>query len=254
MAKYETIIYEVKEPIATVTLNRPERRNALNAQLCTEMANALLEAEADESVRVVVLTGTPPVFCGGQDLRMDSEERQIYGPARQRAEQTIRRLKKVVIARINGDAMGGGTYMATACDIVVAVSTARFALREIQAGFISAGAQFYTIGMRRALEMSLTGRYVFADEAERWGLINKAVPADELNQAVNEYVEMIANLQPLGLMYTKLINCFILDNLANMEAVRPINQVISGILRQSEDQAEARSAVLEKRKPVFKGR
>ncbi|MDP3064748.1 MAG: enoyl-CoA hydratase/isomerase family protein [Chloroflexota bacterium] len=258
MSKYETIKYEVKAPIATVTLNRPERRNALNTELCTEMADALLEAEADENIRVIVLTGAPPVFCAGQDLKFtykqDPAEFQAYGQSNQRAQQTMRHLKKAVIARVNGDALGGGTYMATACDIVVAVSTARFAMREINAGLTSTGAHFYTIGMRRALEMSLTGRYVFADEAERWGLINKAVPADKLDQAVNEYAEMIANLPPLGVMYTKQVNAFMWDNVANMQALRPMQQVISSILHKTEDRAEAQRSVLEKRKPVFNGR
>jgi enoyl-CoA hydratase/carnithine racemase len=258
MVKYETILYDVKAPIAIVTLNRPERRNALNTELCTEMADALLEAESDESVRVVVLTGAPPVFCAGQDLKFtykqDPKEFEAYGRSNQRAQQTIRHLKKAVIARVNGDALGGGTYMATACDIVVAVSTARFAMREINAGLTSTGAHFYTIGMRRSLEMSLTGRYVFADEAERWGLINKAVPADKLDGAVNEYAEMIANLPPLGVMYTKQVNAFMWDNVANMQALRPLQQMVSSILHKTEDRAEAQRSVLEKRKPVFKGR
>lgn len=258
MPIYQTVIYEKKGPIATVTLNRPERRNALNTELCNEMSDALLEAEADPEVRVAILTGTPPVFCAGQDLKFtykqDPKDFEEYIQANGRAQTTIRHLKKAVIGRINGDALGGGTMMATDCDIVVAVNTARFAMREINTGLISAGTHFYTIGMRRALEMALTGRYVFAPEAEQWGLINKSVPAEKLDETVAQYAEMIAGLPPLGVEYTKLVNNFMFDHIANMTAVRPLNQVIASILHKTEDRAEAQRATLEKRKPVFKGR
>ncbi len=258
MGSYETILLDRKGPIATVTLNRPERRNALNTQLCRELTAAMLEAEADTDVRVVVLTGTPPVFCAGQDLKFTYKQSMgdfdEYGEANNKARETIRHLKKAVIARVNGDALGGGTYMATACDIVVAVDTARFAMREINAGLQSGGAHFFTIGMRRSLEMTLTGRYVFAPEAEQWGLINKSVPTGKLDEAVAYYADMIAGLPPLGVQYTKLVNNFMLENIANMDALRPLQIAIRTILHNSEDRSEAQRAVLEKRKPVFKGR
>ena len=258
MPDFQTIVYEKKGSIATVTLNRPERRNALNTELCTEMASALIEAEADPEVRAVVLTGAPPVFCAGQDLKFtykqDPKDFEVYIAANFRAQETIRHLKKAVIGRINGDALGGGTMMACCCDIVVAVNTARFAMREINTGLTSAGTHFYTIGMRRALEMAITGRYVFAPEAEQWGLINKSVPADKLDETVAWYANMIAELPPMGIMYTKLVNAFMLENVANMSAAHPVNQVIASILHKTEDRAEAQRATLEKRKPVFKGR
>jgi enoyl-CoA hydratase/carnithine racemase len=256
MAIYETILYRTEGPVATISLNRPERRNALNTQLFMELVDALDVAEADENVRCVVLTGEGPVFCAGQDLKFtleaDLKAYEEYGKWNRMGRDRIRKLEKPVVARVQGDAIGGGTYIATACDLVVAVKHARFAMREINAGVHSGGAHLFTVGRARAMEMNLLGRYVSAEEAERWGLINKAVEPDQLDAAVKDYVDQLCELPPLGLKYTKIATNLLL-NIAGFDALLDA-RVGHPFLFLTEDNKEAKRAILEKRKPRFTGK
>lgn len=256
MADYQRHIYEKDGPIARITFNRPERRNAHDTLFFQELCDALDDAEQDENVRVVVLTGNGPVFCAGQDLKFtasaDRAQTLEYSAWNRRGRDKIQYLAKPVIARVNGDALGGGTYIATACDLIVALDGARLAMREINAGVHSGGAHLLTIGRQRSLEMNLLGRYVYAEEAAQWGLINKCVrTVEELDRQVAEWSELLVNLPPLGLRATKKATNLALE-LAGYQQLRQAE--IGRDLFYTEDYWEAKRAFVEKRKPNFKGR
>src|SRR5690606_31934344 len=143
----------------------------------------------------------------GQDLRFtrtaDAKAIDAYGRWNVAARQRIQRNFKPVVAAVNGPAIGGGTYLATASDLVVAVDTAYFQMREIQAGNHAGGAFLFTIGRARSLELSLLGRKIPAPQAEHLGLINRSVPAADFKAAVDDYVNALLELPPLAIRYTK---------------------------------------------------
>lgn len=257
MSGYETITYHAAERVATITFARPERRNALDTQVCGEVIDAMRTAEADPEVLCVVLTGEGSVFCAGQNLRFtfssDPQSYDKYRRINRKMRDTIQRLDTPVIARVQGDAIGGGTYIATCCDLVVAVKDARFAMREINAGVHSGGAHLFTIGRARSMEMNLLGRYVSAVEAERWDLINRAVEPGDLDAQVDEFVQTILALPPLAVTYTKFGTNMLLD-MAGYYAWLDAHVGIHPSLPWTEDGKEAKRAFLEKREPHFTGR
>ena len=257
MSSHETITYEKQDRVATVTFARPERRNALDTQVCTEVIDAMRTAESDPEVLCVVLTDEGSVFCAGQNLRFtfstDPQAYEEYRRVNRRMRDTIQKLEQPVIARVQGDAIGGGTYIATCCDLVVAVKEARFAMREINAGVHSGGAHLFTVGRARSMEMNLLGRYVSAVEAERWDLINRAVEPEELDATVDDFVQTILALPPLAVSYTKFGTNLLLD-MAGYYTWLDAHVGIHPSLPWTEDGKEAKRAFLEKREPRFTGR
>lgn len=252
----ETNDYSVADQVATISFSRPERRNALDSQVFRDLIGALDDAEDDPDVHVVVITGQGPAFCAGQNLKFTLEatldEKEEYQRLNYAGRDRIRRLEKPVVARVQGDALGGGTYVATSCDLVVAVKSARFAMREIHSGEQSGGAHLFTIGRARSNEMNLLGRYVGAEEAERWGLINRAVEPDDLDRMVQEFTDQLRALPPIGLKYTKISQNLLLD-MAGF-AVHVQARAGHPYLFLTEDAKEARRSFGEKRKPNFQGR
>ena len=255
MAK-SLVLYTVDNNIATITLNRPDKRNATNPALYEELNAAMSRALADKNIRVLILTGSGTVFCAGQDLKFTLEanrqEFKEYMKINLDTRELLRTMAKPVIAKINGDALGGGCYLATACDIIIAASHARFAMREILIGMHSGGAHLFTVGRARAMEINMTGRFISAQEAERWGLINTVVEAPELSKATDDMAAILASKPPLGLMYTKRATNLLLET-AGFDALYKYIDETYDLLENTHDRFEAKLAFSEKRQPIFKG-
>lgn len=253
---YETILLERDSAVWKVTLNRPEMRNAHDLRMFKELVHAFDTAETDSDCRCIVLTGAGKVFSAGQDLSFSrtaaAAARDEYGRWNVAARQRIQRNFKPVVARVNGPAIGGGAYLATACDLVVSVDTAFFQMGEIVAGNHGGGAHLFTIGRARSLELALLGRRISAETALDWGLINKCVPEAELDAAVADYVDTLANLPPVAIRYTKSATNLLLD-MAGFSNLMEAGGAMHRYLNLTPDGAEAKLAFAEKRKPRFTG-
>jgi 2-(1,2-epoxy-1,2-dihydrophenyl)acetyl-CoA isomerase len=257
---FNHINYEIKEGICTVTLNRPEVYNALNLALIQEITIAFLQAGEDESVRVVVLTGTgDKAFCSGADLKNGMSDATNLGDSlRSRYNPmilSIRNLAKPVICRLNGVAAGAGCSLALACDVIIASETARMSQIFVNIGLIiDAGSSYFLprlIGSQKAFELASTGRIVEAKECLELGLVNKVVAQNELDLVVNQTAEMYAKsaTKAIGLI-KKVLNQSYHSSLDQMLELEAVNQDIAG---KSEDYREGLSAFLGKRKTDFKG-
>jgi enoyl-CoA hydratase/carnithine racemase len=239
-----------------VVLNRPEVKNAHDLDMFKELVAAFEEVENDPDCRCAVLTAEGDVFSAGQDLRFtrsaDARAIDAYGRWNVAARQKIQRNFKPVVAAVNGPAIGGGVYLATACDLIVAVDTAYFQMREIQAGNHAGGALLHTIGRARSLEMTLLARRVPAPQAEAWGLINRSVPAAEFKAAVDDYVNALAELPPLAVRYTKSAANLLLD-MGGFSTHMEAGGAMQRYLGLTPDGREAKAAFNERRKPRFTG-
>jgi enoyl-CoA hydratase/carnithine racemase len=253
---FEKIRLERNGPVWRVILNRPEVRNAHDLHTFQELVAAFDEVENDADCRCAVLTGAGNFFCSGQDLRFtgsaDARAIDAYGRWNVAARQRIQRNFKPVVAAVNGPAIGGGVYLATACDLVVAVDTAYFQMGEIHAGNHSGGAYVFTVGRARSLEMSLLGRRVPAPQAEAWGLINRSVAASEFDAAVADYVNALVQLPPLAVRYTKNATNLLLD-MAGFSTHLDAGAPMQRYLGLTPDGREAKAAFNERRKPHFTG-
>lgn len=256
MTEFETQLYSEKNGVAYITFNRPHRRNATLPQFYEDLLKCFDLAETSAEVRSIVLGGTGPVFCAGQDLKWsntaDVSDFSRYDSLIRKSWDRIRRHPKPVIARVHGDALGGGMYMATRSDLIVMKSTARMAMREIHAGEHSGGTHVLTVGKQRAMEINLLGRYISGIEAERWNLVNTVCDTEEeMDEVIAEWTDQIAQLPPLGVRETKVAANFALDAAGfELHWAAPFWNVLEG----TEDRAEAKRAWNEKRQPVYKGR
>jgi enoyl-CoA hydratase/carnithine racemase len=255
---YQTILYDTKGARATITLNRPERRNATTLQMYEEILAAAQAAERDAEVRVLILTGAGTAFCAGQDNSVTSQqgsmEYERYDEVNRAAHAFLRGMSKPVVARVNGPAAGGGCILAlVTADIVVASTTARFALREVAAGLSGVVRLLYSVGRPRALFMAMTGAWVPAQQAEDWGLIYKCASPEQLDAEVDAVAHLIEELPPLAVAATKEKMAFALS-LLNMQAVIDYGFRQDLFLHTTEDRKEAQRAFLEKRKPEYHGR
>ena len=188
---YQTLLYEVKNNVARITLNRPDAANALDARMGHELMQVAIRASEDPSVRAVILTGAGKMFCGGGDLkhfaslgdRLPAHLKELAGELHL-AISRFARMQAPVIAAVNGSAGGAGLSLAIFADIVLAAESAKFTLAYTRAGLSPDGGSTYflprIIGLRRALEMALTNRVLSAREALDWGLITRIVPDAEL--------------------------------------------------------------------------
>lgn len=255
------ISYEKDGEIAVITINRPEVRNALNLQVKRECLDALREAEADQEVRVVILTGAgDKAFAAGADI-VELQQRTTISEILPQANVTrelafvLENMAKPTIAAINGYALGGGCELALACTLRIASENARLGLPEINLGIIpgNGGTQRLArlIGKGRALHMILTGEFVEAQESYRIGLVSQVVPQERLMDAAKELARKLSSKSPLAVMAAKqAVN---LGSEMELGAGIEYEGKLFAILCGSADKAEGVSAFLEKRKAAFKG-
>ena len=258
---YNYVIYKKEGSIGWVIFNRPDSLNAFNTRLGEEARLALEECERDEEVRVVIITGAGRAFCAGDDLKTPAENplpdpvrQYIDGPGRwPRLVKMIRGMPKPVIAMVNGHAHGAGFDTSLACDFRIASQEATFCQAYILRGLASGTAMLPRyVGIGKATELLFTGRQLSAKEAEELGLVNKVVPAAELESATREFAEQLAQgaTKAMGLVKRALHRGWNvdLDQALELQAVAVTGSVAT------EDYQEGRQAFREKRPPKFKGR
>ena len=261
--------YEVEDQVLWIRFNRPDRLNALMPNTVDKVAEYMEAGDEDPAVRVMVLTGVGRAFCAGADLRGGGERPhrrgylELEGPASSWAHfrgfhslfMKIANTTKPTIAMVNGPAIGGGMDMALHCDLRIGCEITRFFTYQ-NVGQIPENGMCYSLpriaGLGRALEMAFTGGYLDAEEAYRWGVLNKLVPSERLEEETKEMCRKIIHSPPLVQWLAKKIIRRGIDS--NLETVQEMCANASGILGASEDAVEARRAFLEKRSPSFKGR
>jgi len=266
---YNTIILEKKEGIATITLNRPHAMNALSSELGYELGQAISEVENDVESRVLILTGKGRAFCAGEDVKerpADSAEikaqqtplkKVASGPRMlMQFADTFRNMIKPTIASVNGFAVGQGLSIALACDIRIASEKAQFGAIWVRRGIPpeSAGAYLLTqlVGPAKACELMFMGKMVDAKEAGDIGLVNKVVPADELQEATYQMAKSIAEGPPIAIGIAKMMTYQALET----------SLAVNGRLEffgqdycfNTEDREEGIKSFLEKREPKFQGK
>jgi enoyl-CoA hydratase len=253
------IVTEQYQPgIALIQLNRPKELNALNPQLMQEVRDALLQLDKNEQVKVIIITGNEQAFAAGADIKQMADKSAIDMQIMDQFStwDQIRKTKKPIIAAVSGFALGGGCEFVMTCDMVIASETAKFGQPEIKIGTMpgAGGTQRLTkaIGKAKAMELILTGRFLSAQEAHFYGLVNKVVPVEMYMHEAVELAKEIAQMSPIAVQLAK-------------EAINRSfeTQLDEGLMFErknfyltfaSEDQKEGMKAFTEKRKPVFKGK
>jgi enoyl-CoA hydratase len=258
---YQNLLVETRDGVAFVTINRPDKLNALDALTMAELQGAFAAARADADVQGVILSGAgSKAFAAGADIEELSKQTPADGHETSRRGQRvldeIEQLGKPVIAAVNGFALGGGCELAMACHVRVAADTARLGTPEVKLGLICgyAGTQRLArlVGKGRALEMLLTGEMVDAAEAHRVGLVNRVVAAGELMQEAEALLRKMLSNGPLSLRFTLEAVQAGLD--MPFDAAQRHEAALFGLICSSEDMREGTRAFLEKRAPRFQGR
>jgi enoyl-CoA hydratase len=256
---YKTIVVEIEDYVALIRLNRPEALNALNTELLGELSRAVAEADSNDRVRCLVITGSEKAFAAGADIKemstksfVDAYTEDLFTDESER----LLRCRKPIIAAVSGYALGGGCELAMMCDFIIAADTAKFGQPEINLGTMPGlgGSQRLTrfVGKSKAMDMTLTGRFMDAAEAERTGLVSRVVPAKKLIEEAMAAARKIAEKSMLTTMAVK----------------ESVNRSYETTLREgllferrlfhalfaTEDQKEGMSAFLEKREAQFRDR
>lgn len=259
---YETLIYEKEGGICTITLHRPKVYNAVNNQLADELIQTLREAERDEEIRVLILTGGDgKAFCSGQDLKApENMQGKLLSHTIYRNYFPIitqmRQLAKPIICRLNGVAAGAGCSIALACDMIIANEEAELSQLFIHIGLVpDAGSSYFLtklVSRPKAFELMTKGTKITAKEACELGIVNKAVPMEQLNEVVKAEATYYANAPTytIGLI-KKLINQSYHAHLGQTMELEASYQDIAG---KTKDHQEGVMAFLQKRKPEFKGK
>lgn len=270
MSLYETIIYEVEDGVAVITLNRPEVLNAFNTKMNSELKDALRRASEDPEVRAIIITGAGRAFCSGADVKefasgvaleafkgVDEDEEKLEWLLEELiSPYHLIRVEKPIIAAVNGVAVGFGMNLCINCDIVIASDKASFGEFFVKMGILPDMNGCFIlprlIGVHRAKELIFTGDMIDAREAERIGLVNRVVPHEELMPTAKELARKLAERPPLAIGLAKRLIHEGYGELFDRSLRQELRY--QARLYASEDHKEAARAFLEKRKPVFKGR
>lgn len=257
MTTYETILVETHQRVGLIRLNRPQALNALNQKLISELMGALEAFDNDSEIGAIVISGNERAFAAGADIKEMAEASAVEMLQRDHISlfDRIMGIKKPVIAAVSGWCLGGGNELAMSCDMIVASETARFGQPEINLGVIpgAGGTQRLTraVGKAIAMEMVLNNRTLSAEEALRFGLVNKVVPVERYLEEALALADEIADRAPLAVRLGKeavnhAFESFLSDGLADERRA-------FYFLFASQDQKEGMAAFMEKRKPVWKG-
>jgi len=263
---FETIILKKEEHIATITMNRPDKMNALNELMLRELVSAVDDVARDDDVRVVVLTGAGRAFCSGADVSEGGKASGLSGTpvvmrrnvrnSYQKVALGLHKLDKPTIAMVNGAAVGAGCDFAFACDMRVGSEKARFRNGFVRIGLIpgGGGTWLYTrlMGLGRGLEFLFTGDFLDAEEAARIGVLNRLVPAADLERETMELARKIAKGPPIAIQMSKMMAYKALDT--NLEAALEQAAACQALALSSEDHREGVNAFMEKREAKFKGK
>lgn len=254
---YETIAVEIEDEVALIRLNRPDAMNALNSTLLSELSGALVEADSNNKVRCIVITGSEKAFAAGADIKEMSEKSfvDVYSNDLFGANiEAMQRVRKPIIAAVSGYALGGGCELAMMCDFIICAENAKFGQPEINLGVVAGigGTQRLTrfVGKAKAMDMNLTGRFMDAAEAERSGLVSRVVPTAKLIPEAMAAAKKIAEKSTISVMAVK----------------ESVNRAYETTLREgllferrtfhslfaTEDQKEGMAAFLEKREAQFR--
>jgi 2-(1,2-epoxy-1,2-dihydrophenyl)acetyl-CoA isomerase len=258
---YNSLLFDKQGSITTITLNRPDVFNAFNDEQSFELQDALKAARKDDETRVLVLTGAGKAFCSGQDLKAiaGAEKRSFIDSLNKRYNPIIREMRnmpKPIICRLNGVAAGAGCSLALASDFIIASENASLIEVFINVGLVlDSGSSFFLprlVGSARAFEMSTMGSKISAKQAFEWGMVNRCVPAEQLDEETRIVAEYYANAptKAIGLM-KKMLNKSFNSSLETMLETETFSQEIAGI---SADNKEGVAAFNEKRKPNFTGK
>ncbi|MEP2782378.1 MAG: enoyl-CoA hydratase [Pseudoruegeria sp.] len=254
---FQTITVDVNDHVALITLNRPDAMNALNSELLGELAEALKDADANDKVRCIVLTGSEKAFAAGADIKEMSEKsfvdmftQDFFG---KETEQLLK-TRKTIIAAVSGYALGGGCELAMMCDFIIASESAKFGQPEINLGVVAGlgGTQRLTrfVGKAKAMDMHLTGRFMDAEEAERSGLVSRVVPTKKLLEEAQSAAVKIAEKSALTTAVVKeAVNRSYETTLS--EGLLFERRIFHALFA-TEDQKEGMNAFLEKRVPQFR--
>ena len=254
---YENIVISTEGRVALITLNRPKALNALNDQLMDELGAALLNFDANEEISCIVITGSEKAFAAGADIGMMAKYSftDVYkGDYITKNWETIRRIRKPVIAAVAGYALGGGCELAMMCDVIIAADNAKFGQPEIKLGIPpgSGGSQRLprAVSKAKAMDMCLTARMMDANEAERSGLVSRVVPADQLMAEVMSAAKTISEMSlPILMMVKESINAAYETSLS--EGIHLERRLFHSAFA-TEDQKEGMAAFIEKRPAKFK--
>jgi methylglutaconyl-CoA hydratase len=258
---YSTIQLAYDSGVATITLNRPDKRNAISFELIDDLLRALKEVEVSDAI-VLILTGAGKAFSSGMDLENlkafigRSPEQNFQDSATMvRLFRTLYEFPKVTIAAVNGAAIAGGTGLALLCDFTLAVPEAKFGYTEVRIGFVPAIVSTFLlrqVGEKQARDLLLTGRIIGAEEASRMGLVNEIVPSETLLPRARELAAQLMENSPASLRATKQL----LSNHARAQLDAQIEAAVreNAAIRDTGDFREGIMSFLERRKPVWSGK
>src|SRR6266700_7044123 len=257
---YSTLLLDYAEETATITFNRPEKRNAISTMMIAELQTALDEIEK-KHVRVVIITGAGPAFCAGMDLETLAAMAQQSPQENQEDSRRMARLFRRVwsyprptIAAVNGHALAGGCGIATLCDFTLAVPEAKLGYTEVKIGFLPAIVSVFLtrqIGDKRARDLLLTGRIIEAAEAKEFGLVSEVVPAERLLERAHELADTLIAASPNSLARAKRLLVSSAEAGVDHDLERAILE--NARIRCTPDFQEGLASFLEKRKPVWRG-